>query len=91
HYACGLLEAQLEGFNGIGRIAFVQIENQVICFFEVASPLKTAQQIEVEIRSYLKTRGYNFKLQFQCVKKMPVDARHEWKIQRRELKKLYRS
>jgi acyl-coenzyme A synthetase/AMP-(fatty) acid ligase len=90
-YALGIMEAQLEGFNGLGRIAFVQKDGEIICFYEKENSLKATQIAEAEIRSYVRSRGFNLKITFCCLEKIPVDARHEWKIQRRELKNKYRS
>lgn len=84
-YCFSLIEGQLEGKWGIRRLAFKKIHEFVYCFYDLLSEEADCKKIENEICDEVLKRGYPIQLRFRMVKEIPVDQRHRWKIQRREL------
>lgn len=82
-YSFASYEAQLEGQFGANRFAFVQGENQVVVYFDTESGVSPNLN---KIRTWLSQNDQSLRFDLRPLEKIPVDARHEWKIQRRELK-----
>jgi acyl-CoA synthetase (AMP-forming)/AMP-acid ligase II len=80
-YSVAVWESELEGRFGIQRIACVQLDLSLTVFYEAVD------RVDIQLKDYFAEK-WSGPISFKKVDKIPVDPRHEWKIQRRELKNL---
>ncbi len=80
-YSVAVWESELEGQFGIQRIACIQMDLSVTVFYEAKD------HVDIQLKDYFAEK-WSGPISFKKVDKIPVDPRHEWKIQRRELKNL---
>lgn len=80
-YSVAVWESKLEGQFGIQRIACVQDDLSLAVYYEAI------ENVDEQLRKFFSDK-WPESINFKKVQKIPVDPRHEWKIQRRELKNL---
>jgi acyl-CoA synthetase (AMP-forming)/AMP-acid ligase II len=85
-YLAGLWESELERSEYISRVALQSRKNILYVYFETLDDNDSKKYFEF-FKNYFKNR-WPGKIQIVGPIKMPVDPRHLWKVQRRELKKL---
>jgi acyl-CoA synthetase (AMP-forming)/AMP-acid ligase II len=87
HHPVGMIESKLEEFNLVKRAALVEKVKQIHCFIETENLSNLNLALKTEINSFLTQFDFkNVKIHF--VEKIPVDPRHDWKIDRSKLKSL---
>jgi acyl-CoA synthetase (AMP-forming)/AMP-acid ligase II len=84
----GLLEEPLERLLGIKRVASYFEETLLTFFYETLPDVPIAIDFAEKATQHGKKFGFS-NIEVRQVEKIPVDARHGWKIQRRELKSLF--
>lgn len=80
-YSVAVWESELEGKFSIQRIACIQINLMLVVYYQ------SIDHAETQLKDYFVEK-WSGPIEFKKVDKIPVDPRHEWKIQRRELKNL---
>lgn len=82
----GLLEEQFETLSGVKRVVIQsQTDHKHLIVFVEISPKNPWMPIKVEMQRMIQQSSLDLtslKWKFQRLKKVPVDARHGWKIQR---------
>lgn len=77
------LEIEIENIPIVHRVACLVLHNTFYCFLELKDKIVSSSALN-DVRSVLRTWGVaNGRI--HILKKMPVDPRHHWKIQRPHL------
>ncbi len=81
NYSVAVWESELEGQFGIERMACVQVGLPLVVYYQAR------ERVDQQLKVYF-VKKWTGPIEFKKIDRIPVDPRHEWKIQRRELKNL---